>query len=331
MHVDDSGSAAAALHVAVGVIRDGDGHVLVARRGANQHQGGLWEFPGGKVEPGEEVTAALARELDEELGIRPLATRPLMTVPWRYADRAVVLDTHLVARFAGSPAGREAQSLRWVAENELAALDFPAANRPILAALRLPETYLITPEPPASADGERAFLAQLERRLAAGVRLVQLRAREADAAAWHRLGSRAASLAAAHGAALLLNGDVELARTLGVGVHLRASQLLELRQRPLPANQWVAASCHNHHELQQAAALGLDFAVIGPVCPTASHPGQAPLGENAFASMAAASQLPVYGLGGLGPEDVARLRAAGGQGVAAIRGLWDETNAPPGE
>lgn len=331
MNTDNTDPFGSALHVAVGVIRDSDGRVLVARRGADQHQGGLWEFPGGKVEPGEDVTAALARELDEELGIRPLATRPLITVPWRYPDRTVVLDTHLVERFAGDPVGRESQGLRWVAEPELAALDFPAANRPILTAVRLPETYLITPEPPAGADGERTFLAQLERRLAAGTGLVQLRAREADPATWRRLGHAAASLAAAYGAALLLNGDVGLARALGVGVHLRASQLAGLRERPLPAHQWVAASCHDSEELQRAAALGLDFAVLGPVRATASHPDQSPLGEAAFAAMAGAAALPVYGLGGLGPADVDTMRAAGGQGVAAIRGLWQDTNAPSSE
>jgi 8-oxo-dGTP diphosphatase len=118
---------------------------------------------------------------------------------------------------------------------------------------------------------------------------------------------------------VLVNGDIALARELRVGVHLKASQLAALAQRPLPQALPVAASCHDASELAQAERLRCDFAVLGPVQATASHPGVAPLGWSAFAALREASTLPIYGIGGLGIEDIEAARAHGAQGVAAIR------------
>jgi 8-oxo-dGTP diphosphatase len=118
---------------------------------------------------------------------------------------------------------------------------------------------------------------------------------------------------------LLINHDIELARELGVGVHLRAAQLRELDQRPLPVSQWVGASCHGADELERAAAIGADFATLSPVCATSSHPDASPLGWDRLAELVREARLPVYALGGLGPDDLDRARAAGAQGVAGIR------------
>ena len=118
---------------------------------------------------------------------------------------------------------------------------------------------------------------------------------------------------------LLVNQDIKLARELGIGVHLKAAQLRELRERPLPRESWVGASCHAAEELELAAELGVDFATLSPVRATASHPDAAPLGWQGFTQLVADSRLPVYALGGVGPDDLARARAAGAQGVAGIR------------
>jgi 8-oxo-dGTP diphosphatase len=123
------------VHVAVGVVIDADDRILVARRPDHLHQGGLWEFPGGKVEPGESVAAALRRELREELAIEVAESQPLLTVEHDYGDKAVLLDVWCVRSFSGEPEGREGQPLRWVAAAELAGLAFPAANQPIVAAV----------------------------------------------------------------------------------------------------------------------------------------------------------------------------------------------------
>ncbi|SEO74526.1 Nudix family hydrolase [Aquisalimonas asiatica] len=318
-----SGADPEPIHVAVGVIRQPDGRVLIARRAEGSHQGGRWEYPGGKVEAGETIRDALTRELHEELGIRPLELRPLIRVPWRYADKSVLLDTWEVRRFAGTPSGREGQPLRWVPPPELARYRFPAANGPITTAAALPETYLITPDVPG---GERhsAFVERLRRHMAGGAELVQLRLPGASATAWRRIAADAAQVAREQGARLLLNGDVALARELGTGVHLPAAMVRALGERPLAASSLVGASCHDARELDQAVALGADFAVLGPVRPTASHPDATPLGDAQFQALIADVPIPVYALGGLGPEDLPQLQGYRAQGIAAIRGLWRE-------
>lgn len=128
--------AAVRVHVAVGVVIDAEQRILVARRAEHLHQGGLWEFPGGKVEAGETVSDALRRELREELAIEVARAQPLLTVEHDYSDKAVLLDVWCVESFSGEPHGREGQPLRWVAAAELAGLAFPAANRPIVAAVQ---------------------------------------------------------------------------------------------------------------------------------------------------------------------------------------------------
>jgi 8-oxo-dGTP diphosphatase len=125
----------AEVHVAVGVILDARQRVLIARRHLDSHQGGLWEFPGGKVEPGETLQAALARELREELGIRVGRSSPLIEVRHDYGDKRVLLDVHVVWEFEGAACGREGQPLRWVAADALERYRFPAANAPIVAAV----------------------------------------------------------------------------------------------------------------------------------------------------------------------------------------------------
>jgi len=124
------------LHVAVGVVLDSAGRVLVALRPGEKHQGGRWEFPGGKVEAGESVADALARELAEEIGIVIAVTEPLLVVEHDYGDRLVCLDVHLVTDYRGAATGREGQPLRWLAPAALDADEFPAANGPIIRALR---------------------------------------------------------------------------------------------------------------------------------------------------------------------------------------------------
>jgi len=316
------------MHVAAGVIRDGDGRVLIARRGDNLHQGGLWEFPGGKLEQGESVEHALERELLEELGIRPRGSSPLIRIPWRYPDRRVVLHARRVTAFEGEPRGLHSQPLRWVAVDDLHRFDFPAANRPIVTAAGLPDLYLVTPEPGGDHEG---FLRRLERVISGGIRLVQLRAHGLGEAAYAELAGRVVDLAVRHSARLMLNRDPALAERLGVGVHLTARRLAELRGRPLASALPVAASCHQPEDLHQAVRCGVDFVVLGPVTATASHPHARPLGLERFAEWVRDVPLPVYALGGMQRGDLPAVRDAGGQGVAAIRGLWnDDPRAHPG-
>ena len=124
------------VHVAVGVIVRLGQEILIARRPAALHQGGLWEFPGGKVEPGETVQQALQRELQEELAIAATVMAPLLTVQHDYPDKSVLLDVWWVEQFSGEPRGEQGQPLRWVSAAALTDYAFPAANQPIVAAIQ---------------------------------------------------------------------------------------------------------------------------------------------------------------------------------------------------
>jgi 8-oxo-dGTP diphosphatase len=124
------------IHVAAGVILDGEGQVLLALRPKDKHKGGLWEFPGGKVETGESVAAALARELLEEINLVVDAAAPFLVIDHDYGDKQVTLDVWLVSRFSGTPQGSEGQEIAWVKIADLHRYQFPEANAGIVAALR---------------------------------------------------------------------------------------------------------------------------------------------------------------------------------------------------
>ncbi|MDR3386981.1 MAG: Nudix family hydrolase [Rudaea sp.] len=308
------------VHVVAGVLTDSRGRVLLAQRPVGKHLAGLWEFPGGKCEAGEAPQDALRRELREEIGIEAGAFEALISVPWRYPEKSICLDVYRVLDYAGEPRAREAQALRWISPDELATPDMPAADRPVRAALRLPRRYVITPEP---GNDSADFLRCCALTFRAGEKLVQLRSRHLGESDLRALAIRMRGLAASAHAQVLINGHVALACELDLGgVHLSAAELLRCQSRPLPADRWVGSSCHNARELAHAAAIDTDFAVLGPVLPTASHPGVEPLGWTRFAELVAAAPLPVYALGGLAPSDLPRAIAAGAQGIAGISAFW---------
>jgi 8-oxo-dGTP diphosphatase len=125
------------IHVAAGVLVDGDGRLLLAERPVGKHLAGLWEFPGGKLEPGETVAEALARELDEELGIRVDASEPLIAVPWTYGDKALLLEARWVTAWTGEPTSLEGQGLQWLAVDAIDEAILAPADRAIFAACKV--------------------------------------------------------------------------------------------------------------------------------------------------------------------------------------------------
>jgi 8-oxo-dGTP diphosphatase len=308
------------VHVAAAALVDADGRVLLARRADDAHQGGLWEFPGGKLEPGESVDAGLRRELHEELGIDVVSHRPLIRIRHDYPDRSVLLDVHLVDQWHGEPHGREGQPLAWVAKSALSDYPMPPADVPIINALRLPSTYLITPPRLDDVDG---FLRSLDASLAAGASLLQMRVFDIPDDELLRVGREVCERCHAISARVLLNGDGETMRAIGAdGLHLNSRALQACRERPVPGSMLLAASCHSAADLDRAARLGADFALLSPVLPTRSHPDAEPLGWERFAELVDAARLPVYALGGMDPEKLAPAWHSGAQGVAGIRGLW---------
>lgn len=317
-----------AVEVAVGCLRNPTGEVLVTQRRPDVHQAGYWEFPGGKCAPGETVRQALDRELQEELGIEVRAATPILRIAHAYPGRHVVLQVFRVESWRGTPRPCEGQPMRWAAPPDLAVDAFPAANRAIVHAMRLPPLYLISPDP---EQGERMAdcVQQVVRRLQRGdIRLLQIRAPRLPISAYGAYAHALLPVASALGVETLLNVDPvwfeqEQARLPPrTGLHLPERRLYAARARPT-CSGWVAASVHDARSLARAVALGVDFVTISPVYPTASHPGAPPLGLAALQSLCAESALPVYALGGLHAADVADVQAMGAQGVAGIRGLLE--------
>ena len=309
------------VHVAAAVIENNKGEVLLALRPKDKHQGGLWEFPGGKVEVLESVKDALVRELKEELGIMVSCSSPLIRIHHAYPDKSVLLDVWRVTAFDGKPRGCEGQDVRWVAREDLRYYDFPAANRPIVSAAILPDNYLIT----GQFETPEAFFERLQVAFEAGIKLIQFRAPWLEPRDYRYLAAKAAKLSGASGGRLLLKGDVALLTETWVdGLHLTSGQLHKLYETGwcYKGDKLLAASCHSVEELFQAAQVGCGFVTLSPVRETASHPGVEPLGVEHAAKLTDMATLPVYWLGGMRGDDKYEAKSAGAQGVAGISCYW---------
>ena len=334
------------IHVVAAVLENSAGFVLVAQRPPGKSLAGAWEFPGGKLRADEARFDGLKRELEEELGIHVEEARPLIRYRHVYPDLDVDLDAWRVTRWRGAPYGREGQALAWLHPGELLEIGLLPADAVIVKALQLPATVLVTPA--SAPEGEGAFLDALEA-YAESCRqpgpqpspLVCLRRPDLDPVALLELAAGAACRLDGSGVRLLLHGDpVELApllldppaafrNRLGevvAGLHMPARFLPRLTERPVPDSLWFGVSCHDAAELKAAAQVGADYAFLGNVLPTASHPGQPGLGWQKFAELVADLPMPVFGIGGLGHADLDAAWAAGAQGIAAIRGLWPSSS-----
>jgi 8-oxo-dGTP diphosphatase len=307
------------VDVAAAVILREDGSFLLGRRPPGSVYAGWWEFPGGKVEAGETPRDALVRELAEELGIVVEQAHPWIMREHVYEHAHVRLHFFRVIAWSGELRDLQHDALEWQGVDTVTVTPMLPANAPVLAALALPERYAITD---AAAIGVDAQIAALARALAGGLRLVQLREPDLPAASRAAFVHAAVDLCHSFGARVLVNSDVALARDSGAdGVHLPAKALMSAAVRP--DFSLVAASCHDRLELDQAARLGVDFVVCGPVRETASHPQQSGMGWEGFASLASDLPMPVYALGGMCRGDLAVAMAAGAHGIAAIRSAWD--------
>ncbi len=312
------------IHVAVAAIVNQRDEVLVTRRPASTHQGGRWEFPGGKLEGSEAVDEALARELYEELGVRPIAVRPLIRIAHDYPDKQVLLDTWRVDAIDGVPKPREHQPMRWVAIRDLGELDFPAANKAIVTALQLPCKLLITPD--RGADRPTDFVRTLHDRLRRHrVTLVQLRIKQCSEQQYLKLAHKVLEECKRTGVKLMLNGQPRLLEQVDAhGLHLPGTELSTYHERPIDPRKYLSVAVHDEREIALASRLSPDFVLLSPVQETTSHPGAEPLGWTRFRRLTELLNVPVFALGGLVPDDVARAQRHGGQGIAAISAFWCE-------
>jgi len=310
------------IDVAAAVIErpgaDGVIEFLLGQRAPGSFYAGFWEFPGGKVEPGETPHAALVRELREELGIEAVRADPWLRRQHVYEHAHVRLNFFRVREWRGELHDHVHSALDWQRADALNVSPMLPANAPVLAALALPAFYAITH---AGEIGIDAQLLALAHALERGLKLVQLREPKLDAPRRSAFAHAAVDLCHQYGARALINGDAGLAGAAGAdGVHLPAVQLTTQAARPdFPL---VAASCHSAAELELAARLGCDFAVFGPVRATASHPGVAGISWDKFAVAVGVPPLPTFALGGMSRADLDLAQRAGAHGLAAIRAAW---------
>lgn len=305
------------INVAVGLIVR-NGQVLIAWRDSSKHQGGRYEFSGGKVDAGESVPAALARELTEELAIQVQTCRFARRLHYRYPEKTVCLHVYRVDQFGGEPHGAEGQPVKWVAPAELWQYHFPDANRPILRAAQLPDLYMISHDVSAF-DTREAWLGYHTQTVAPDAWLyvrVPTLAPDAQPALIQQLHQQRPDLNLVVSAALYeLNLPV-------AGYHLRHADLAIYTALPRhDERQLWFASVHDAASIQAADALGVDAMLLGAVLPTESHPEQTGIGWDRFAQLASVSNCPVYALGGQSATTLATAQQHAGYGVAGIRGM----------
>ena len=292
------------IEVAAAVLQRSDGAFLLAQRPAGKVYAGYWEFPGGKIEPGEAADAALARELHEELGIEIGAAYPWLTRVYTYPHGTVRLQFFRVYAWKGEPHPREDQAISWQQPGSAMAAPMLPANAPILAALALPDEYAVTN---AAQYGVAAQLARMENRLRQGLKLVQIR--EPGFAEREAFTRQAIELAHRYGCKVMVKEPFPGAD----GIHYTAAELMKLTRK----EGLSAASCHTREELERAMALGLDFVVLGPV-----RDKSPALGWGKFRQLSHLTSIPIYAIGGLTREDLHDARRAGAHGVAMIRAAW---------
>ena len=310
--------ASGITRVAVGIIRDTSGRVLVNQRQPGKPFAGKWEFPGGKIGPGENAAQALVRELDEELGIKVQQQRPLITFPYTYDDLTVRLCVNEVLNYQGSPQGLEGQALNWAAPSDLRRIDLLEANTAIIRAVILPRLCLITD---AERFGTTRTLDRLAKHLESRRALVIVREKSMARSGLETFIEDIRDICRANGSIMCIHADCDIDPEGKVdAIHLPARALPE--QSLLENAGLVGISCHTEEELRVAGERGADYALLSPVKPTGSHPDAVPLGWNRFKRMCEEIPMPVYALGGLAFEDQDTAIEHGAQGVAILSAAW---------
>jgi len=300
------------LDVAVAVVKNKKGQVLISQRKLDVHQGGLWEFPGGKFEKNETAHQALVRELKEELNIVAVTSIPLINICFDYPSVNVRLHVRIVEGFTGSVESLEGQLYKWVNENQLTDYTFPEANKSILKAINLARHY-----PIINSSDIREVSAQLDSLAGQGMNLVQIRAKELREGQAEYFFAQLKEKCTQLGIGYLVNSAAIQVNERQGGVHLTSVDLMKAKSRP-ECSGYVAASCHNLKELQYAELLGVDFAVLSPVKETKSHPGVELLGWNRFEQLLTQVNIPVFALGGVNRFDMNQSLNSGAQGLSGI-------------
>lgn len=322
------------VHVAVGVICGTDGRILVTQRSQNQHLGGMWEFPGGKLEPGETVNEALSRELFEELSIRPVSQLPLCRIVHNYPDKAVLLDVWMVTQFSGDPSPQEGQPLRWLSLGQLNADDFPQANKAIIRYLKLPDFFAIF-QVTATHNSQYKQATGLRCVISSAPHSSLIRLRHSGTVSSYQVHSK--KLIREHADVCLNNNlgfvvDLPNHRPLTMdhfldshelgkfirGYHANSTTLSQLHSRPVADHLLFGASCHSIQDIRKAETLQADYIFLSPIKATPSHPDAKPLGWPGLNKISESTQMAIYALGGMALTDLPIAHINGARGIAGI-------------
>lgn len=311
------------LNVAVGVIINTDGEILLAQRPEGKSWSGWWEFPGGKIERTETAKEALVRELKEELDIQVTTATPWVTFDYEYPKTKVRLAFFLVSAWEGTPKGLEQQSFAWTSPEKASELgELLPASIPPIKWLSLSPCYAITPEFNSNTDSA-ALSAYVDNSIAKGATLFQFRQpnwpKGSASKELKALFEELLELCHQRGAKLLINSTHPRNWwSLADGVQLRSTDAIQLDERPVPEDKLLAISTHHLADVLYAQILNADFIVLGHVNNTASHPKEDALGWEAFEAFAKEAKRPVYAIGGLSPDDLQIAREHHAHGVAGI-------------
>ena len=289
-----------------------DGEVLLSRRHQSAHQGGLWEFPGGKFETGEDPKTCLSRELEEELGIIPRNAYFMFQIPWDYGDKSIRLWVYEVVAFDGEPSGLEGQDVNWFSSDALRTLQFPKANDAIVRAIGLARVLRIydpslTHEPAVWATKTEYQCLLYFRGLTAGVQL-----------------ETAVDAALTQGHQVILTLDQLPYFRAGCGVHLRKTDRVSdaLAHLGKLNEPWpITAGIRDEKDIERQRGWPFDALLISPVLETPSHQGMQALGWERFSELAGKVGVPAYALGGITQDDLFTVTEHAGFGAAGIRGF----------
>jgi len=301
------------IKAVVGVLRNENQEIFIAKRRAGQFMAGFWELPGGKIEPNELPEQAIVRELQEELGIQVQHISLHQTMTHAYSDRIVELSIYNINQYQGTAAGIEGQEIAWAAIDALLAYNLLPTMKAFIHSITLPDKYWITP---AKNHGSDDWMLKFNQKLSQGVKLIQLRSKIAlDSAMIEEIKSKCRQ----YDASLLLNTpNKDFSLPDCDGYHLTTEEMYILKTRPCPATQLLGISTHSLTEALQAQAFGADFIVISPVQATQTHPDTQPIGWDAAKEVVDKLNIPVYFLGGMQEQDLEKTLQLGAQGIAGV-------------
>ena len=306
------------IEASVGIIFNESFQLLMAERPQSKTWSGWWEFPGGKIESGENPLEALKRELKEEIGISVIDAEKWIVRKYAYEDYEVILHFYKVTQWSGNIEAKEEQKISWVLpENNVVSPILPA-NDLIFKAISLPDIYAITNAYEYSGN----FLNKVEQQLNNGLGLIQIREKAISKNAFIELTKEIIQMAGNFDAKVMINSDINLAYKLNAdGVHLNSSLLHRLSE--IPKDLIVSASCHSARDIEKAMTMDVSFVVLSPVQKTQSHPNTTPIGWDSFSKITQNYSIPIYALGGMKQDDIENAFNAGAIGIASQRAIWE--------